>query len=229
MIYGLDEAIKSGAKNAIEGFNFCMSAIVVGIDNLSKGLIDVQPLVGYYDKTQTECNYPVIYNIPFIFPTTSTSSMTMPISIGDGVLLVFSQTTNEMFLNGIKTAHTPDWNKWLSLDHAVAFIGFSTKQESCFNPNNFNNQLNMGDVNLVHNRKSDNEVVISLTQDGKVKVIAPIEVNVTSPTVDCGDALVKTQGDVEVKGLSVYKHMTEHDHNYTDDGSPMITEKPNNK
>ena len=44
--------------------------------------------------------------------------------------------------------------------------------------------------------------------------------------VDAKNALVKTTGDVEIKGLSVYRNMTQHTHPYTDDGKPMVTSPP---
>ena len=242
-MYGLYEAINVASRASMQNFNFCMSATVVNTDNLSKGTIDVLPIVGYTDSTQKETLHSVIHNVPIIFPSTNTSSFTIPVNKGDGVLLIFTQSNQKDYLNGVKTQHVPTWSKWLSLENAIAIIGFNPNSESSFNQNNFTNPLDMGNVNIVHNKKTDNEVVFTLTSDGKVNVIAPQKVNVytqtaevkadkvilDTPSVDCKNAIVETKGDVKVRGLSVYNHMTEHDHNYTDDGNLMITAKPNNK
>lgn len=233
MIRGLNEAMSASARLAIRDFNYCTFGKVVNSDNLKDGFIDVQPLTNFLDYSMNEIELPVIYNIPVIFPNTATTSITYPVNQGDGVLLVFTQQDSNAYLNGVKEPHLPLSQSWLSLNHAVAFIGFSTVDDSCFNKNNYSNQLDMTDLNIVHNKKTENEIVLSLKSDGNVKLktnkaifTESKEVNVKADVVNANSALIKTDNDIEIKGLSVYKNITEHKHKYTDDGNPMVTQVP---
>jgi hypothetical protein len=234
MIRNFFESIDDGARNVIKDFNFSISGVVVNSDNLKDGFIDVQPITNYLDYSMNEIEYPVIHNVPVIFPSTMSTSFTFPVNQGDGVLLIFTQSSNKDYISGLKETHLPLSQSWLSLNHAVAFIGFNPSNESPFNANNYKNKIDEKNVNIVHNKKTENEILLSLQSDGNVllKTSKTIyteskEVNVKADTVNANSALIKTDNDVEIKGLSVYKNMTQHTHKYTDDGNPMVTNKPN--
>lgn len=233
MIRNFFESIEDGARNVIKDFNYCMSGIVVNSDNIKDGFIDVQPVTNYLDYSMNEIEYPIIHNIPVLFPSSSTSAFTFPVNQGDGVLLVFTQTSNKDYISGLKETHLPLSQSWLSLNHAVALIGFNPSNESPFNPNNYKNKISEKDLNIIHNKNTENEVVLSLRSDGNVSIkttkniyTESKEVNVKADVVNVNSALIKTNNDVEIKGISVYKNMTEHTHRYTDDGNQMITNKP---
>lgn len=234
MIRGLNEAITATANLAIKDFNYCSFGKVVNSDNLKDGYVDVQPLANYLDYSMNEIEYPILYNVPVVFPNTGLTSITYPVNQGDGVLILFTERDSSTYLNGVKDTHLPIRNSYLSLNHAVAFVGFSTVDSSCFNQNNYKNKLDMNDLNIVHNKKTDNEIVLSLKSDGNIKIktdkiiyTESKEVNVKADVVNANSSLIKTENDVEIKGLSVYKNMTEHKHNYTDDGNLMVTQVPN--
>lgn len=233
MIRGLNESMTASARLAIRDFNYCTFGKVVNSDNLKDGFIDVQPLTNYLDYSMNEIQSPIIYNVPVVFPNTAMTSITYPVNQGDGVLLVFTQQDSNAYLNGVKEPHLPLKQSWLALNHAVAFIGFSTVDDSCFNQNNYKNQLDMNDLNIVHNKKTDNEIVLSLKNDGNVKLkttkniyTESKEVNVKADIVNANSALIKTDNDIEIKGLSVYKNLTKHTHKYTDNGNPMESQVP---
>lgn len=68
----------------------------------AKRQIDAQPLIkdGYVDEDgvrQTEIR-PVIPNVPVVYPTGGGFTVTWPLSIGDGVLLVFSRDSLDKWL-----------------------------------------------------------------------------------------------------------------------------------
>lgn len=237
MFSGFWESIRYGSRQAVKEFNICMSAVVINTDNLSDGFIDVLPMANQLDFSMNEIEMPVIHNVPVIFPNTSTSSIIFPVNQGDGVLLVFTQHDNSDYVNGSKIQKLPMSQSWLALHHATAFVGFNPVNDSAFNKDNYKNKLDMNDLNIVHNKKSDKEVIFSLKQDGNALIkltngtiyTESKEVNAKCEVVNVNDALIKTNNDVEIKGVSVYKNMTSHDHNYTDNGNPVITSPPNVK
>lgn len=236
-ILGFYEAIHDGARKELKNFNFSMIATVSSIDNLSDGFIDVEPVCNYLDYSMTESEVPTIYDVPVLYPNTTTSSITVPIQQGDGVLLVFTQHRNDDYLEGVEGKHLPLSQSWLALHNAVAFVGFQNINKSGYNPNNYKNKLDMNDLNIVHNKNTENEVVISFNSNGDLTINAgektintvSKEINAKCETINANSALIKTENDIQIKGHSVYNFMTTHDHNYTDDGSPMITAIPNLK
>ena len=152
MFSGFWESVRYGSKQAMKDYNFSMSAVIINADNISDGLVDVLPMANQFDFSMNEIEMPVIHNVPVIFPSTAKTSFTFPVDQGDGVLLVFTQHDNTDYLNGDKIQKTPMSQSWLALHHATAFVGFNTINESCFNPNNYTNKLDMNDVNIVHNK-----------------------------------------------------------------------------
>lgn len=148
----------------------CIPAQVVGIQKLKDGLIDVQPLVNkiYGDGTRTE--YPVIYSVPVIMPSTLTSSVTMPVSQGDTVLLVFAQKDLDTFKNGADTPHDPSSFRTFNMNDAQAIIGLSTVNKTKLNPENHNRGFDLTSLIIAHNVGTDRETFIKLSNDGSVLI-----------------------------------------------------------
>lgn len=224
------------ARLEIKRFNFPQAGYVVSTERLADGFIDVQPVVSKLGNDLDQADYPILRDVPVIYPSTALTSFQFPVSQGDGVLLFFTQHDSSAYVNGRKTVHLPNMFSFLGLHHAVAIVGFNPFQESPHNPNNYSGELNPESLNIVHNKKTEREVRLSFNTDGSLDIVATGTVNVKCKdvvaeceTIDATNALIKTQNDVEIQGLSVYKHMTQHDHNYTDDGNPTVTAKPNNK
>lgn len=235
---GFHESINTGARSALRDFNFSLVGKVVGTDNLKDGFIDVLPVTRYLDYSLNEVEYPTLYNVPIIYPNTSKSSITMPINQGDGVLLVFTQQSNEEYMDSDKEIYTPTSDAWLSLNHAVAFVGFNTRTESKYNPTQFRNRIDTRSVNIVHNINTDKEAIISIAEDGTISLktdqvikaesksveVVCENIKADCQTIDATSATIKTDGDVVIKGVSVDSYMKSHRHNYTDDGNLLVTD-----
>lgn len=229
--------VQALARLELKKLSFPQVGIIVSIENLKDGFIDVQPVVSRLGNDLTKSDYAVLKDVPVIFPSTSKSSMQFPLEQGDGVLLLFTQHDCSNYINGNTKTHLPNMYSFASQHHAIAFVGFNSYLQSVHNPTNYKNPFDNKSFNIVHNKNTDKEVKLSLNSDGSITLLAPEnKVNVVCNTViaeceviDATNALIKTQNDVEIKGVSVYTNMTTHDHNYTDDGHPMITNKPNVK
>lgn len=242
--------VSSLSRIEFKKLNFPQAGIIVSVENLKDGFIDVQPVVSRIGNDLTKSDYPILRDVPIIFPSTSMTSIQFPVSQGDGVLLMFTQHDTTNYINGTKDVHAPTMFSFLGLHHAIAFAGFNPYLESVQNANNYSNSFDNKSLNIVHNKKTDKEVKISLNSDGSINLISPSTVHVNSKdaiiecdsitancntitancqSIDASSAIIKTDGDVIVKGMSVYTNMTTHDHNYTDNGNPMITAPANPK
>ena len=216
----IQSIIKKSIFYHLKNLNFACPAVVTNVDKLKDGLISVQPVIDRLLQSGESERYSTIDDVPIIFPSSSKSSLTFPVNEGDGVLLIFCDKDTDQYKAGVKENHIPMSFSFLDMTDAVAFVGFNPFDESPFNPNNFTNQIDLKDFNIVHNKKTDREIVFSLKEDGSVSCISPKEVSVTTPKIvakevqeiDCGNALVKTTNDVSIKGKSVFTFMTTHIH-----------------
>lgn len=212
--------------------NISFPAIVVNTDNLVDGFIDVKPLVNNMNPlTGNTIEYPPIRNVQVMMPSTKNSSISMPVSQGDTVELLFQSVEIVDFVNGNTEAHDPYSNGWGNLSNVVAIVGFAPYQQSAFNPNNYRNDFNNQDLNIVHNKNTDNEAIISINTDGDISLKSPTKVVVVSKVVEVvadsintNNATITTQGDVEIQGKSVNEFMLKHTH-IGNQGSP--TSPPN--
>lgn len=228
------------ARLEIKKVNFPQAGIIVSVERLADGFIDVQPVVSKLGNDLTKADYPILRDVPVIFPSTSSTSFQFPLKQGDGVLLIFTQHDSTNFINGTKDLHAPLMFSFVALHHAVALVGFNPYLESAHNANNYSSEFDNTSVNIVHNKKTEKEVRFSLNADGTMTLHSPSTIKIeskeviancekittTATAIDAPNAIVNTK-DVIVNGLSVYENTIGHNHNYTDDGRPMVTAVPN--
>lgn len=220
MANNVDTVIKYWIKQNNQNIKLAFPAIVVGVGKLKDGLIDVKPLVNYMNPTTSETlEYPTIYDVRVLFPSTKTSSITFPINQGDFVELVVQSVDIQKFINGNKEPHDPSFLSYNNLSNIVAQVGFEPYQDSCLNPNNYQNDFDNQDLNIVHNKNTQDEVSIHLKQDGDVVVKSPTrvvveakEVELLTDKVNANKAVIDTQGDVMIGGKSVKAFMATHTH-----------------
>lgn len=236
----LEPQIRKVINQTLNSLSFSVPAKVVSIRNIKDGLIDVQPLINKYMFDFTNMQRPQINDVPIITPSTIKSAIVLPISEGDTVLLLFNQNNIEEFKDGNLEPHLARDFSLLDPSSAVALIGFNTKLDSVYNNDNFNNEIDNENLNIVHNIGEENEVLLSFNSDGEVSIkakkvnvdadevnVKAEKVNVDASTIDAKNSLIKTNNEVEIKGLRVYENLVGHTHNYTDNGNPMITSPSN--
>lgn len=214
----LDSILRNNFYSMMSKVNTCMVGIVVGIDDLKEGFIDVQPLGNRVIGTE-EVEYSTIYYVPVVMPNTNTSAIVMPVSQGDTVLLVFSQNNIEEFKFGTKDIYTPKTPRMFSVDDAIAIVGFNISQESVWNPSNYKNQLGEDSFKIVHNIGKQEECYLELKRNGVINVKSDVEINADAPVVNAKDVHIEGVG-------SVKEFMLSHTHKYTDDGNLLETQIP---
>ena len=133
--------------------------------------------------------YPAILSVPLVFPSSSTSAITFPVNKGDVVVVIFSQSSIDVFKSGSHTAHDPvdtrrfDRRGAIAIPCAFAFDKAINKQSNRTLPHSTT------DVVIAHNIGKDNECEIRVKSSGKV------EINGNDMYVDSG---LSTKGNVSV-------------------------------
>lgn len=152
--------------------NISFPAVVVNTDNLKDGFIDVKPVVNFMNSaTGDTIEYPVISNVSVLFPSSKNTTICFPLVQGDTVDLVFQSVDIQDFVGGNTESHDPFSTGYGNLANVVAIVGFTPYQQSCFNPMNYKNDFDNQDLNIVHNKNTDNEITFKLTSDGDLKVL----------------------------------------------------------
>lgn len=202
----IDSLIKHMISINNYNFKFAIPAIVVGVSNLKDGLIDVLPIVNSVNHLTWETTeHNTLYDIPVVFPSTLNSSMCFPVNQGDTVELILQSSDIIRFRDGNKEQHDPSQLGYNNLANCIALVGFVPFQESCFNPNNYKNDFDNQDLNIVHNKNSGNEANIVIKSDGSINIIS-------NNKVDINGVKITSDGDIQVDGKSLRQFMLSHTH-----------------
>lgn len=178
-------------------------AVVVGVKSLSEKRIDVQPSIMMRTKDgATGSELPSILNVPLQMPCTSQGGLTYPISVGDTVLLVFSQRGIDTWKRGGGGMATPSNLRTFDAQDAVAIAGvhpFTTSPNA-----NRANAHSPDDVVLVHGIGSGAETEVRLLKGGGVVVNTSqnVEVNCTDAEVN-SDSFTVNSDSFSVNSSSV--------------------------
>ena len=202
--------VESVVKHMIKHNNYCIRtatpAIVVGVSELKDGLIDVIPLVNYTNPyTRDTIEYGVLKGVRVVYPSTQSSTICFPVKQGDTVDLIFQSDDISKFTHGNKEQHNPTLLTFGNLLDCVAVVGFETMQDSCFNANNYSTDFDLNDLNIVHNKNTANEASIKIKQNGEINITSKSNVNINGVTIT-------PDGDIQIKGVSLFKHITTHTH-----------------
>lgn len=202
----IDSLIKHMISINNYNFKFAIPAIVVGVSNLKDGLIDVLPIVNSVNHLTWETTeHNTLYDIPVVFPSTLNSSICFPVNQGDTVELILQSSDIIRFRDGNKEQHDPSQLGYNNLANCIALVGFVPFQESCFNPNNYKNDFDNQDLNIVHNKNSGNEANIVIKSDGSINILS-------NNKVDINGVIVTADGDVTVDNKSLRQFMLSHTH-----------------
>ena len=243
----LESILKANLDFYMDDIFTCIPAQVVGVQKLSDGLIDVQPLVNKIFSDGSRVEFPILYSVPVIMPSTLTSAVTMPVIQGDTVFLMFSQKDLDTFKNGADTPHDPSSFRTFNMNDAVAIIGLSTVEKTRLNSENHTKNIDLTSLCITHNIGTDREAMIKLTNDGSVIVdcgkdftllaksanikcdsitIETTSFDIKSNSFNINSSTLDIKATVTIDGMNLNNFMKVHTHPYTDDGRPMITGQP---
>ena len=178
-------------------------------------------------------NAPQIVNVPVMFPMTdingAVAQVTLPVKVGDGCLLIFSQRSLEHWLSGSNDA--PDDPRMFDLSDAFCVMGGNSRSPNADAENlcikygsgeikiapSGNIMINSPDVRVT----TDNFTVTAPTStfNGNVIVNGGISTAGNSGSVSVSGSLTTT-GDVMAAGVSLQSHKHKGDSGGTT-GAPL--------
>lgn len=171
-----------------------MPCTVVGIvDDLKEQRINVQPSLNKLLLDGTTQARSVILNVPVIFPSTSSSAITMPINKGDLVWCNFSMRAMEIFNESDGKPSTPNNHAKFDQKDAVAFIGMNTRRTAINNSSKRTLAHSTKDLAITHNIGKPAEVEIRFKPNGDMIITSPAKV-----TVNAVDAVVNASNSAHL-------------------------------
>lgn len=131
-----------------------------------KKTASVRPVfTDYYlldDGTSEKLDYPVIPNVPVLFPRGGKWSMTFPLKQGDPVLLVCSQRSlDEWFASDGKTQVSPADLRMMDVSDAICIPGLFPER----------NAKGKADAENLYISHEEEKTILKLTPDGKFNLI----------------------------------------------------------
>lgn len=240
MSINFESVFKSNLNNYMDDVYTSLPARVVGIQNIQDGLIDVQPLINNLFEDGSKLEFPTIYSVPVMMPSTNTTSITMPINHGDTVWLMFSQRDMDVFKNGADSPHDPSSFRKFNMNDAVALIGLTPINRSKLSSENHNIEYDNNNLVITHNIGTDRESHFTITNSGVININGTSEVNIVAPvvsidsdtfsvnadSVNINASTVDVKATVMIDGMNLNQFMKNHFHKYTDNGNPMQTSIP---
>lgn len=188
----LQELLNNSFNYNMNNVYTAIPAIVVTVrNNLEDMTLDVQPTLNIKNKDGSIEERPVILNVPFQFPSSSTAAFTFPINVGDSVLLIFSMRGLDTWKRGTGRQVTPtDFRKFDKKD-CFAIPGIHTISNSINDPQKRFWPHSTSDAVLVNNigTSQENEVRLKSTGDVIINTQQNVEVN-------CNNATVAAQADI---------------------------------
>lgn len=168
--------------------------IVVTVrNNLEDMTLDVQPTLNVKNKDGSVEERPVVVNVPFQFPSSSTAALTFPINVGDSVLLIYSMRGLDTWKRGTGRLVTPtDFRKFDKRD-CFAIPGIHPMSESINDPQKRFWAHDTSDAVLVNNIGTPQEQEVRLKANGNVIVNTRQDVE-----VNCNNATVTANADISM-------------------------------
>lgn len=232
-MHGLIDAIRMGNRKTYDNQYHCLPAIVVGVQNLDEGCIDVQPIINKIYEDGTYVESPQILSVPIVTPQTRNSAFILPVNQGDNVLLIFSQRDSTAFKGGARDSHEPETDRRADINDAFAILGINPLIESTYAPAQHSLPHSLDDVVVVHNLGTANENEVRLKKSGDMefrannfKFIGSSATFEVDKMTNMGDNIVEGYSSLNGGGDTQGISHTTHVHGYTDDGRRMVSEPP---
>lgn len=185
----LESRLNSFIDFKFSALNTCMLCVVEQVRDLEEQRVDVKPLVNKQFVDSDVLEYPAILSVPLVFPSSSTSAITFPVNKGDVVVVIFSQSSIDVFKSGSHTAHDPVDTRRFDRRDAIAIPCAFAFDKAINKQSNRTLTHSTTDVVIAHNIGKDNECEIRVKSSGK------IEINGNDMYVDSS---LSTKGNVSV-------------------------------
>lgn len=115
------DILRLAFNSFMDGVHTCIPGSIQSFDPLTKKA-SVKPLVQKKFENET-LSYPVITNVPVVFPGTKDVVLSFPLSAGDGCLILFSEVSLERYLSSAGEEVEPGETRKFALSDAVCLPG----------------------------------------------------------------------------------------------------------
>lgn len=228
----LEPILNNFADDYLRAMYYCMPARITNVQDIEELRVDVQPLnkIRHLDNTVTEL--PIIQNIPLMTLGTDNSAVLMSPKQGQTVLVIFTQLSLDEFKGGSILPYSALSNRKHDLQDAVAIPSLFPFNRSPNAKVRHFTEHSTEDLTVVHNLGTAKENKVILKRSGSISITAPKSVDIDAPLTTVSEnlkvgKLLDVGQDVIIAGRSVKTFMDTHNHNYEDDGKPMVTAPPN--
>jgi len=187
----LQELLTSSFEHQMAGINTCIPGVIVSVDSLENMLVTVQPTINMKFKDGQIQEWPTLPNTPIIFPSSSTSAVTFPLTKGDPVLIVFSMRGIDNFRGGSGYPTTPTDFRKFDLSDAFAIPAPWPVSRSINNPSKRVWDHDIQDMVMVHNIGGGSECEFRLKSDGRIQMRTSedIEIQGKAITVNAAESI----------------------------------------
>jgi hypothetical protein len=192
-----------------------MPAIVTKV-NLTAMTLECQPAIkgvqSNEDGSTTYVNLPVLLDVPICFPSAGGFTLTLPIAIGDEVLVIIANRCIDGWwqLGGIQV---PIESRMHDLSDGFAIPGPRSQPRVVLNISATNAQL----------RNDAGTTYIEITPTGKINLVAPSGIGLTGPLTLTGalavTGAITATGEVTAKSLTTPVALSTHIHSGVTTGS----------
>lgn len=185
----LTELLDNCLSYQLDDLHTMLPAVIIAIDYTTRK-VSVQPLVkkrkrdGDNDAKGLQ-DMAIIQNVPIVTPASKLAMLSIPVKVGDEVLLGFFERSvdNYLYSDGSKPIDPQDYRKH-DYNDAVAIIGLNTFKSAL--------GLHPEDTVLMMNVGTGQECKLSLKPSGDIQMDTPVKVIVNAG----GDVDVNASGNM---------------------------------
>lgn len=149
------DIINRGIESYLENIYTCLPGKIESYD-ITKKKANVKPLVKKRIGNST-FSYPVVNEVPVIFPSTFSAIIHLPVKKGDGCLILFSKESLENYLKSALNEVEPGDKRKFSLSDAFCLPGlfpFGSPGKTTTKTNDITIQNDSGNITLNGDTKS---------------------------------------------------------------------------
>lgn len=185
----LTDLLNMAMRNRLAELQTATPAIVRSYDYKTQKA-SVQPAINRRYKDGQIAEFPIIVNVPVIFPRSGGASLTFPVNVGDTVLLVFASRSIDDWAQRGGVVNQSD-TRMHDLNDAIAIPGLIPFVKGSAAKNNT-------DVLLTYAGSS-----LTIKKDGQVDIESGLKVNVKAPDVVVDADLTHFKGNITTEGSIV--------------------------
>ncbi len=150
------DAIRNSILYQLSTIHTALPGAIVDYD-YTKQKASIQPLLNKLTPEGESLAFPILQNVPVVFPRAGGASLTFPVNQGDTCLLLFIERSTDLWRTSGGQV-TPDDNRKFNLSDAVAVMGLFPFTESSQATNN--DDLLLTYKNSSFRIKSSGDIVI---------------------------------------------------------------------